>query len=57
MGTVTETDFFFDLKAGTNGKPSQWSVQCKVGENKTLIVDVNASTGEFLKTRKAGIGW
>ena len=56
-GAVTETDFFFDLDPGINGKPTLWNVDCKVGENKTLIIDVNALTGEFIKTRKAGIGW
>jgi hypothetical protein len=28
-----------------------------VGKNMILYVDLNAQTGEFIKTRKAGIGW
>lgn len=53
---VTKDEYFFDLDADSD-KASVWTVQCTVGENKTLSIDLNALTGEYLKTRKAGIGW
>jgi len=49
-GEVIENEFFFDLD-------TKWTVKCLVGENKTLYVDLNPQTGDFIKTRKAGIGW
>lgn len=56
-GAVVETDYFFGLDKHLKNRPAEWSVQCTVGENKTLIIDVDAVTGNYLKTRKAGIGW
>jgi hypothetical protein len=49
-GEVTENNFFFDLD-------TKWTVNCKVGENKTLYIDIDPKTGEYQRTRKAGIGW
>jgi hypothetical protein len=56
-GQVIESEYFFDLDAENKDKISTWSVQCTVGENKTLSIDVNALSGEYIRTRKAGIGW
>ena len=55
-GEMTEKDFFIDLDTNRDKIPI-WSFNCKVGENKTLYIDLNALTGEYLQTRKAGIGW
>jgi len=56
-GMVAEPDYFISLDPGKNGKNATWRMNCLVGENKTLTVDVDAVTGEFIKTGKAGIGW
>lgn len=53
-GQVTEDEYFVSLD---NINKLKWSVSCLVGENKTLYADIDAITGEFIKTRKAGIGW
>jgi hypothetical protein len=56
-GETTEKDYFIDLDTSGKDKTSTWSFNCKVGENKALYIDLNALTGEYLQTRKAGIGW
>jgi hypothetical protein len=56
-GKVSEEDYFINLRVDKNGKAPVWNFNCKVGIYKTLIIDVNARTGEYIKTRKAGIGW
>jgi len=53
-GQVTENKYFISLNKINK---LRWGVNCKVGENKTLYVDIDATTGKFIKTRKAGIGW
>ncbi len=50
-----DNKYLFSLDA-ISGKP-QWSVSCLVGENKTLRVKIDAVTGVFIKTSRAGIGW
>jgi major membrane immunogen (membrane-anchored lipoprotein) len=55
-GETTEKDYFIDLDTNKDKAPI-WSFNCKIGENKTLYVDLKALTGEYLETRKAGIGW
>jgi hypothetical protein len=57
MGELSEPDYFIALKSGKNNKHAIWSMNCRVGENRTLTVDIDAVTGEFIKTRKSGIGW
>jgi hypothetical protein len=56
-GQVSEEDYFIDLDVDKDGKTLVWNFKCKVGEYKTLTIDINAQTGEYIKTRKAGIGW
>lgn len=56
-GQVLEEDYFLSLRVDRDGKTLIWNFNCRVGENKTLIIDVNARTGKYIKTRKAGIGW
>jgi cytoskeletal protein RodZ len=56
-GQVSEEDYFINLRVGKDGKTLTWNFHCNVGKHKTLIIDVNARTGEYIKTRKAGIGW
>jgi hypothetical protein len=56
-GQVSEEDYFINLRVDKDGKTLTWNFNCRVGEHKTLIIDVNARTGEYIKTRKAGIGW
>lgn len=57
IGEVPEPDYFIALKSGKNNKSAIWSMNCRVGEYRTLTVDVDAVTGKFIKTRKSGIGW
>jgi len=57
MGEVLEPDYFIALKSGKNNRSAIWSMNCRVGEYRTLTVDVDAVTGKFIKTRKSGIGW
>lgn len=56
-GQLAEPKYFISLNAGRNGQPAYWRFNCLVGEDKTLVVYVDALTGEFQKTGKAGIGW
>jgi len=54
-GQVTEKTYFVSLDhLGANIK---WNINCKVGENKTLRVEIDAPTGVYIATHKAGIGW
>lgn len=56
-GEVAKPDYFINLNPGKNGESSLWNFNCLVGENKTFKVYVDALTGEYTKTGKAGIGW
>jgi len=56
-GTTTESDYYFQVDKSSMSKPAEWHVDCAVGENKTLIVKLDAATGNYLETSKAGIGW
>ncbi len=53
-GQVTENTYFASLDSI---QTLSWSVNCTVGENKTLYVDFDGVTGNFIKTRKGGVGW
>lgn len=54
-GTVIDTDYFFDLDVSKD--KTEWSINCLVGEDKTLKILIDAYSGEFLRTSQAGIGW
>jgi hypothetical protein len=54
---VYEDDYFIDLDIDKDGKTPIWNFKFKVGEDKTLTIVINAQTGEYIKTRKSGIGW
>lgn len=56
-GEIAEPDYFINLDPGKDGGNPVWNFNCLVGENKTFKVYVDAITGEFTKTGKAGIGW
>jgi hypothetical protein len=56
-GAVTKDEYFFSLDQNARDQYPKWSVCCMVGENKSLFVEINALTGEFVRIRKAGIGW
>lgn len=56
-GQYNNPDYFINLDAGKNNEAPMWNMNCLVGENKTFKVYINAETGEFIKTGKAGIGW
>ena len=56
-GETTEANYFVNLDPGKGGGSPVWNFNCLVGENKTFKVYVNALTGEFTRTGKAGIGW
>jgi hypothetical protein len=57
QGKMNPPDYFISLNPGKDDEPDFWSYNCLVGENKTLKVYFNASTGEFMDTGRAGIGW
>ena len=56
-GQIYEEDYFIDLDVDKDGKTPVWDFKCSVGKNKSLTIVINAQTGEYIKTRKSGIGW
>lgn len=57
---TTTNNFYFGLEPSESSPKKgiiKWTVECNMGDYKSLFIDVNAESGEFIKTRKAGIGW